>query len=328
MHCTNLYYVEPTMRLAKVLCENSFAERVFFSNSGAEANETALKLTRKYAKENVDPQRTEFITFKNSFHGRTFATLSASGQEKTQKGFEPIVPWFSYATFNDLASVEALITERTSAIMVEPIQGEGGFYPATPEFLEGLRRICDEKRLLLIFDEIQCGLGRAGRNFAYQHYGVTPDIMTLAKALGGGLPLSATLTRAEIAAAFTPGSHGGTMVGNPVAAAAALAFCEELFEGAAAATARGRGEFLRGKLEDIQSRLPIIQEIRGLGLMLAIRLDRPSTPIVKEIEKRGLLCGAIAGDAIRFLPPLIVEEEEIEKACAILEEVLREAVEA
>jgi len=322
LHCTNLYYIEPTARLAQTLAENSFADRVFFSNSGAEANEAALKLARKYAKENIAPERTDFVTFRNSFHGRTFATLSATGQEKIQHGFEPIMPGFSYAEFNDLKSVEALVNGRTAAIMVEPVQGESGFFPATREFLHGLRRLCDERQIVLIFDEIQCGLGRVGVNFAYQYYEVEPDIMTLAKSLGGGLPMGATLAREKIAAAFTPGSHGGTMGGNPVAAAAALAYCEELFGGGLAETARQRGERWRGKLDALQQRHACILEVRGLGLMLAIRLDRPSVDVVKALEKDGLLAGAVGGDAIRFHPPLNVEERELDEAASILDQAL------
>ncbi|MCX7012584.1 MAG: aspartate aminotransferase family protein [Candidatus Sumerlaeota bacterium] len=322
IHCTNLYYVEPTMKLAKVLVEHSFADRAFFSNSGAEANEAALKLARKYAKENVDPKRTDFLTFKNSFHGRTFATVAATGQEKYQHGFEPMMPGFSYAEYNDLASVQALANETTAAIMVEPVQGESGFFPAAPEFLAGLRRLCDEKKIVLVFDEVQCGLGRTGRNFAYEHYGVEPDIMTLAKSLGGGLPMGATLAREHIAAAFTPGTHGGTMGGNPVIAAAALAFCEELFEHGLAETARRNGELWRAKLEALRKRHACIQEVRGLGLMLAIRLDRPSADLVKTLERQGLLASAVAGDSIRFHPPLNVLESELDEAAEILDQVL------
>jgi len=230
IHCTNLYYKEPTMRLAKALVENSFADRVFFCNSGAEANEAALKLARKYSKENVSQGKTDFVTFRNSFHGRTFATLTATGQDKIQHGFEPLFPGVSYAEFNDLESARAAVGEKTAAILIEPVQGESGCFPASIEFLSGLRALCDEKKIVLIFDEVQCGLGRVGRNFAYEHYGVEPDIMTLAKSLGGGLSMGAMLARQKVADAFTPGTHGGTMGGNPVAASAALVVCEALFE--------------------------------------------------------------------------------------------------
>ncbi|OPZ16235.1 MAG: Acetylornithine aminotransferase [candidate division BRC1 bacterium ADurb.BinA364] len=324
IHCTNLYYVEPMLRLAQTLCEHSFADRVCFSNSGAEANEAAMKLARKYAKEAIDPGRTDFISFKNSFHGRTMATLTATGQEKIQHGFEPLVPGYSYAEFNNLDSVRALATGKTIGVIVEPVQGEGGIIPADPAFLAGLRALCDERKMLLIYDEIQCGLGRIGRNFAYEHYGVVPDIMTLAKALGGGLPLGAVLARDEIARAFTPGSHGGTMIGNPVACAAGLAYCEELFENGLAETARARGEELRGKLLDLAKRRSAIREVRGLGLMLAIQLDRPSAEIHKALERNGLLVISIAGDALRLLPPLNVASAEIDEAVGILDRVLGE----
>ncbi len=324
IHCTNLYYKEPTMRLARELVEHSFADRVFFCNSGAEANEAAMKLARKYSKENVAPEKTDFITFRNSFHGRTFATLTATGQDKVQHGFEPLFPGVSYAQFNDLASVQALVNDSTAAILVEPVQGESGCFPATKEFLQGLRDLCDAKKIVLIFDEIQCGLGRVGRNFAYEHYGVTPDIMTLAKSLGGGLPMGAVLARQQIADAFTPGSHGGTMGGNPVAAAAALVVCEELFSKDLAGLASKRGQYLWSRLEEMKSRVPVIEGIRGLGIMIAVQLNQSSAPIVKALETAGLLCGSVAGDSIRFLPPLNVSESEIDRACAILEKVLAE----
>ncbi len=325
LHCTNLYYIEPTMRLAKILVENCFADRVFFCNSGAEANEAALKLSRKFAKENYGEQKTEFITFRNSFHGRTFATLTATGQEKVQHGFEPLFPGVSYANFNDLASVEALINPTTAAIMVEPVQGESGCFPATEEFLRGLRALCDKNQIVLIFDEIQCGLGRVGRNFAYEYYGVTPDVMTIAKSLGGGLPMGAVLAREQVAAAFTPGSHGGTMGGNPVAAAAAMVVCEELFEKNLSKMAQASGNYLRERLLNMAKRIPVLVGVRGLGMMLAAQLNQPSAPIVKQLESRGLLCGSVSGDSIRFLPPLNVLEAEIDEACTILEKVLSEA---
>lgn len=315
IHCTNLYYKEPTMRLAQALVEHCFADRVFFCNSGAEANEAAMKLARKYAKEAFSPKKTDYITFTNSFHGRTFATLTATGQKKIHNGFEPLFPGVSYAGFNDLDSVKALIGDTTAAILVEPVQGESGCFAATGEFLAGLRALCDEHGIVLVFDEVQCGLGRVGRNFAYEHYGVEPDIMTLAKSLGGGLPMGAMLARQKVAEAFAPGTHGGTMGGNPVAAAAALVVCEELFENGLAETARARGEYFWSKLEAMKAGTPAIVDIRGLGLMIAIQLDRPSAPIVKALEQGGLLCGSVAGDAIRFLPPLNVSEAEIDEAC-------------
>jgi acetylornithine/N-succinyldiaminopimelate aminotransferase len=322
LHCTNLYYIEPAMRLAKMLCGNSFADRVFFSNSGGEANEAGMKLARKYAKASVAPERTDFITFKNSFHGRTFATVTATGQPKYHAGFEPMFPGISYATFNDLESVKSLISEKTAAIIVEPVQGEGGFLPAEKGFLQGLRALCDENKIVLVFDEIQTGLGRVGRNFAYEYYDVIPDIMTLAKPLGGGLPIGATLAKEHIAAAFTPGSHGGTMGGNPVVTAAALAYCEELFEGGLAQKAAQAAEYWRGKLEELKAKHDCIVEIRGLGLMLAIRLTVDSASLVKTLEKNGLLTGALADNVVRFHPPLNVSREELDEAAAILDKTL------
>ena len=328
IHCTNLYYIEPTMRLAKTLCERSFADRVFFCNSGVEANEAALKLARKYAKENIAPERADFISFKNSFHGRTFATVTLTGQEKFHHGFEPLLPGVSYADFNDLQSVKALVTDHTAAILVEPVQGEGGVFPADLEFLRGLRQLCDERKIVLIYDEVQTGLGRVGTAFAYQLYGVEPDIMTLAKSLGGGLPMGACLAREQFAAAFSPGVHGGTMGGNPVAAAAALAYCAELFETDLLKNVQERGDQLRGRLEELKTRQPMVKGVRGPGLMIAVQLDRPSAPINKALEKNGLLASAVAGDSIRFLPPLNVTAAEIDEAMGIFERTLAQAAAA
>ena len=249
IHASNLYYTAPQVELAKCLVENSALEKTFFCNSGAEANEAAIKLARKYSKQNGGEKKYEIITALKSFHGRTLATLTATGQEKFQKGFEPLPTGFRYAQFNDLQSFQSQVHESTCAIMIEPVQGEGGVYPAEEDFLRGLRRLCDENNLLLIYDEVQCGMGRTGKLFAYEHYGVEPDIMTLAKALGGGLPIGAMLCREEVASGFSPGDHASTFGGNPVVCAAALAVLEGLLQEGFLENVAARGAYFFEKLE-------------------------------------------------------------------------------
>lgn len=325
LHCSNLYLIAPQIELAALLCEHSFADRVFLANSGAEANEGAIKVVRLYSKQKFSRERTTIISMHQSFHGRTMATLSATGQQKVQKGFEPLVPGFVFATFNDLASVERLINGTTCAIMLEPIQGEGGVIPATPDFLVGVRRLCDERSLALIFDEIQCGLGRTGRNFAYEHYGVVPDIMTLAKALGGGVPIGALLAKGELAETFQPGHHASTFGGNPLAASAALAYLHELFDNRVAVNAAGMGAFLRGELEALAARHPCITQVRGVGLMLALELGPPlAKQVVVSCRQQGLLINAIGDRVLRLLPPLIITEADCREACAKLDGALRD----
>ncbi len=325
LHCSNLYLIAPQIELAALLCEHSFAERVFLANSGAEANEGAIKLVRLYSKQKFSDERTTIITMHRSFHGRTMATLSATGQEKVQKGFEPLVPGFVFATFNDLASVERLISRTTCAILVEPIQGEAGVIPATPDFLAGLRRLCNAHALALIFDEIQCGLGRTGTNFAYEHYGVVPDVMTLAKALGGGVPIGALLAKGELAEAFQPGHHASTFGGNPLAASAALAYLRELFDGQLATSAARMGKFLRGEFEALAARHACIRQVRGVGLMLALELGPPlAKQVVAACRQQGLLINAIGEHVLRLLPPLIITEADCREACMKLDSALRE----
>ncbi|MGC8741248.1 MAG: aspartate aminotransferase family protein [Candidatus Sumerlaeaceae bacterium] len=323
MHCSNFYIIPSQTELAALLCELSFADRCFFCNSGAEANEAAIKLARLRAKKTYGPDRYEIVTMRNSFHGRTLATISATGQEKVQKGFEPLVPGFVYANFNDLESVERAIGKRTCAIMVEPVQGEGGVVPATSEFLRGLRRLCDEHGLLLIFDEVQCGMGRCGRLFAHQVYGVDPDIMTLAKALGNGYPIGAMLAREEVATLLTPGTHGSTFGGNPPACAAALAVLREMATHNWPAHAQKIGAAFIEMLRQRIGLLPNVKEIRGLGLMVGIELTHAGARVVKECLKRGLIINCTMGNVLRLLPPLIVTQSECERAAAIISEVLQ-----
>ena len=319
VHCSNLYYIPTQIELAKLLTGHSFADRVFFGNSGAEANEAAIKIARRWMRENRGPGRHEIITMKDSFHGRTMATLTATGQDKVKVNFEPLLEGFVYGPFNDLEGVAALVTGKTGAIMVEPIQGEGGIRPATEEFLKGLRALCDEKGLLLIFDEVQCGLGRAGTLFAYEHYGVAPDIMTLAKSLGGGLAMGAMLCTEQLAGAFAPGAHASTMGGNALTAAAGLAYVSELIEGEWPAKGATMGAYLISQLgEKAAPRSGIVKEIRGRGMMIGMELAEGAPEVVKACEDLGLLINVTAGQTLRFLPPLNATREEVDEAAGIV----------
>ncbi|HHX76922.1 MAG TPA: aspartate aminotransferase family protein [Firmicutes bacterium] len=323
MHTSNLYYTEPQVELAALLVENSALDKVFFSNSGAEANEGAMKLARKYYREKGE-DRYEIITFINSFHGRTMATLTATGQEKYRQGFQPLLPGIKYARFNDLDSVLQLLTPQTCAVMLEPIQGESGVYPADPVFLKNLKDLCLERDVLLIFDEVQCGLGRTGKLFAYENYGVAPDILTLAKCLGGGLPIGAFLAREEVAAAFKPGDHASTFGGNPVACAAGCAVLRTLL-GGLLAEGREKGEFFLAELKRIKS--PLIKEIRGKGLMVGVELKAGGKEIYRALMEKRVLCNLINGTILRFLPPLIVDREEIASVAGLLGRLLIEYAE-
>ena len=323
IHVSNLYYTLPQIELAKALVESSFAEKVFFSNSGAEANEAAIKLCRKFGScDDGKPGRYEIITMEGSFHGRTLATLTATGQEKFKAGFGPLLPGFKGVPFNDLVAVKETIGDKTIAIMVEPVQGEGGDRVADKEYIIRLREICDERNLLLIFDEVQCGLGRTGRFFAYEHYGVTPDIMTLAKPVGGGLPLGATLATEKVAQVFQPGSHASTFGGNPVACSAGLATLRVIFEEGLVENARVLGDYLMEKLRGLSEKHPAIVDVRGKGLMVGIELSSPCKEIVKECVIKGVLLNCTAETFIRFLPPLIITQEEIDTGLRVLDEVL------
>ncbi|HHU76410.1 MAG TPA: aspartate aminotransferase family protein [Firmicutes bacterium] len=327
IHTSNLYYSEPQVELARMLVENSPAGKVFFANSGAEANEAAIKLARKYTKQRFGRERYEIVTALDSFHGRTLATITATGQEKFHRGFEPLVPGFRYARFNDLNSFRAQINSYTCAIMVEPVQGEGGIHVATPEFLQGLRRLCDEHNLLLIFDEIQCGMGRTGKLFAFEHYHVVPDIFTLAKALGGGLPIGAMLCTEEVAGGFSPGDHASTFGGNPVACAAATAAVGTLLNEGFLELVRQNSAFLLGELERLQGIFPgLIKEIRGKGFMLGLEIGSEAVEIRMHCQDRGLLINCIGGEVLRLLPPLNTKKDELVAALGILEGVLQDWV--
>ncbi len=321
LHCSNLYWNPYAIEAAELLVSLSGMERAFFCNSGTEANEAAIKLARKYGSSN-DPLRTDIITMDHSFHGRTYAAMTATGQTKYQKSFVPLVPGFSYAPFNDIEGVKALVTKRTCAIMVEPIQGEGGVMPAKREFLKDLRALCDREGILLIFDEVQCGLGRTGDPFAYQTYAVKPDVVTLAKALAGGVPMGAVLACGKAADVFQPGDHAATFGGNLIASAAAVVMLKRLGQGDLTASVRSSANRLAQALQELRSQFTTIVDIRGIGLMMGVELSIPVRPIVEECMKRGLLIASSGTNVIRFVPPLTVTSSHIDAAVSILKDVL------
>lgn len=321
VHVSNLYHVEPQARLAKALCDHSFADRVFFCNSGAEANEAAIKLARRYGSEQARG-RNEVITALNSFHGRTLATLTATGQEKIRLGYDPLPAGFRQVPFNDLEAAEAAVDRRTAAILVEPIQGEGGVVAPDPSYVRGLRRLCDDRGLLLMFDEVQVGMGRTGRLFAYEHFGVEPDVMTLAKALGGGLPLGAMLARERVAESFPPGSHASTFGGNPVVCRAGLAVLETLLEDGLVERCEAMGSLLREGLEGLAGRFPFVREVRGKGLILGMEMEFDCAPVIRECMREGLLVASAGANVLRMVPPLTIGEEDVAEALSVLERVL------
>ena len=324
VHVSNLYYTRPQTELAQLLVENSFADRVFFCNSGAEANEAAIKLVRRYAEDKLGSGRYVIISMTNSFHGRTMATLSATGQAKVQKGYDPLLSGFKFVPFDDLESLEEAVGDEVCAVMLEPIQGEGGVVCPHPDYLKGVEEICHARNLLLIFDEVQVGMGRTGKLFAYEHYGVTPHIMTLAKALGNGLPIGAMLSTEKLSSAFGPGSHASTFGGTPLVTAAAKAVLKSLLEDGWIDNSRQMGEYFKGRLEDLSKRHHTIKDVRGLGLILGVELDRPGAPIVDACTERGFLINCIQDNVLRFIPPLIIEKKEIDLLVDALDEILGE----
>ncbi|MDI6889933.1 MAG: acetylornithine transaminase [Thermodesulfovibrionales bacterium] len=323
LHVSNFYYIEPQIKLAKLLVRHTFADKVFFCNSGAEANEAAIKLARKYSKENISPERFEIITAKDSFHGRTLATLTATGQERFQRGFEPLVPGFTHAPFNDIDAIGKAMTKNTCAIMLEPIQGEGGVKLPDPNYLKEVRKICNENNLLLILDEVQTGMGRTGRFFAHEYFGITPDIMTIAKGLGGGVPIGAMLATDKVASAFQPTTHAATFGGNPLVCAAAIATIETLLEdGFILDQCNRMSVYMKERLENLKLKFPaLIVEIRGLGLLLGMELTIECEAIVKTCLEMGVLINCTAEKVLRFMPPLIVQKKDIDHLINILEKV-------
>ncbi|HIG52459.1 MAG TPA: aspartate aminotransferase family protein [Candidatus Latescibacteria bacterium] len=327
MHVSNLYHTIPSVQLAKMLVENSFADRVFFCNSGTESWEATLKFCRKWGNTTHAKPKNRLLAFNDSFHGRTYGSISTTGQPKYHKGFEPLLPGIDFADFNDLASVEKALTDETCAILVEPLQAEGGIYSATPEFLQGLRDLCDEREMLLVFDEIQVGCGRLGSLWAHQQYGVEPDIMTLAKALGGGLPIGVALLRQKVADAIQAGDHAATFGANPVACAAAVVVFGKLIEDGFIDTVREKGEYLIGRLEKLQERWPEhISGVRGRGLIAGAVTQRPAADYLAAFRERDILVATAGADVVRFLPPLIVEKDRIDEVVDVFDEILRQGV--
>lgn len=321
LHISNLYHIAPQAELARELCRHSFADRVFFCNSGAEANEAAIKLARRYGAEWLGGKY-EIVSAHNSFHGRTLATLTATGQEKVRAGYDPLPEGFRQVPYNDLAAMEQAVGEKTAAILVEPIQGEGGVVVPDSGYLKGLRELCDRRGLLLIFDEVQVGMGRTGKLFAYEHFGVEPDIMTLAKALGGGLPVGAMLAKAAVAQSFIPGTHASTFGGNPLVCGVGLAVLKTLTQGGVVKNCARMGRLLFGALQGLKKRFPFIREVRGKGLILGMEMERDGNKIVSDCLESGLLLNCTAQKVLRFLPPLTIGKGEIERALSIVEKVL------
>ncbi len=324
IHCSNFYHIPSQIELAELLCEHSFGDRVFFCNSGAEANEAAMKLVRKYSAEKYGSNRFEVITALASFHGRTIGTISATGQDKVKAGFNPLLPGFHYVPFGDAEALRKAISPQICAVMLEPVQGEGGVRVAPPGYLEAVRQICDENDLLLVFDEVQVGCGRTGSLFAYQQDGVAPDVITLAKALAGGPPIGAMVATEKIAECFGPGSHGSTFGGNPLMATAAVAAMRALLEDGVLDNCVAMGNYLRSRLEELRDRYSFISEVRGRGLILGMELSIPGGDIVSQALQKGLLINCTANTVLRFLPPLIVTREEIDEAMTILDGILQE----
>ena len=322
IHCSNLYYTEPQATLAARLAELTGFDRVFLANSGAEANEGALKLARKYGK-TLSPDRVEIITAENSFHGRTLATLTATGQPKYREGYEPLPAGFRYVTYNDLDSLKSVISDKTCAVLIEPIQGEGGVYVPDEGYLAAVRELCNQTGALLIFDEIQTGMGRTGHLLASQTFGVKPDIVTLAKGLGGGVPIGAFLTTDKIAGAFHAGDHGTTFGGNPLASAAGNAVLDVLAQENLAANASARGEYLMAELRKLQGKYPsLIKDVRGCGLMVGMELTVPGRDIVNRCLEAGAIINCTAGNVLRFVPPLTITNEHIDELIVILAKAL------
>ncbi len=318
IHVSNNYYHELQATLAETLVRHAFPGKVFFCNSGAEANEAAFKLVRKLG----TPSRFEIIAMERSFHGRTFAGISATGQQKFREGFEPVVPGFKHVPFNDLTALERAVTAKTIAIVMEPIQGEGGVHVADAQYVSGVKRLCQDKKIYLIFDEVQTGMGRTGRMFCYKNLGVEPDVMTLAKSLGGGFPIGAMLAKKEIADVLSPGTHATTFGGGPLACAASLAVFEAIEKEKLLNNAVIVGSYLFKKLNELRKRHVVIRDVRGMGLMAGIELSIEGKNIYEECLKRKLLINCTQGNVLRIMPPLIVREKEVNRAIEILDEVL------
>jgi predicted acetylornithine/succinylornithine family transaminase len=321
LHVSNLHYSEPQARLAEILVEHSFADRVFLCNSGAEANEAAIKLARRYGHDRGGG-RYEVVTALGSFHGRTLGTISATGQEKVRTGFEPSLPGFRYAPYDDVAAVEAALSPKTIAVMVEPVQGESGVIVPKQDYLQRLRQLCDRHDLLLILDEVQTGVGRTGTLFAYEQAGIVPDIITLAKGLGNGVPIGAMLARESVAQSFQQGSHGSTFGGNALACAAAVAVMQTLVSEGVLSSCVAMGQRLHEGLASLADRHPSIREVRGMGLLVGVELTEPAAAVVDRCREHGLIVNATGDKVVRFAPPLIVSAAEVDEAVQLFAQAL------
>lgn len=322
IHCSNLYYTQVQADAAEKLTKLSGFGKVFFGNSGAEANEGAIKVARKYA-HTISPDKSQIITALHSFHGRTLATLTATGQPKYQEGFGPLPAGFDYVEYNNIEALEKMMSENTAAVMLEPIQGEGGVHVPTAEYLKKVRALCDKYNAVLIFDEIQTGIGRSGEFFAYDKFGVKPDVVTLAKGLAGGVPIGAFITSDKIADVLHAGDHGSTFGGNPLACAAANVVLATVGNEAFLKHVEEMGDYMKSRLEAIKAKFPtLVKEVRGVGLILGMEINKPGRDIVNACLEKGSIINCTAGNVLRFVPPLIVEKEHIDEVCDILEAVL------
>lgn len=322
IHCSNLYYTEVQVEAAEKLKKLSGMDKVFFGNSGAEANEGAIKLARKYAT-NIDPEKIQIISALHSFHGRTLATLTATGQDHYHHGFGPLPAGFDYVPYNDIQALEAKMSDKTCAVMLEAIQGEGGVHVPDPDYLPKVRALCDKYNAVLIFDEVQCGMGRTGTFFGCQQFGVKPDIVTLAKGLAGGVPIGAFMATDKVANAFHAGDHGSTFGGNPLACAAACVVLDALIDGNLMENAKEIGAYLQSKFEEYKAKYPnLIKEVRGRGLILGMELTRPGREIANECLDYGAIINCTAGNVLRFVPPLNITKAHIDELISVLDKVL------
>ncbi len=323
LHTSNYYYIEPQATLAEKICSHTCADRVFFGNSGAEANEGAIKLAKIYHYKNGHPERMEIITLKNSFHGRTLATIASTGQKKYQQAYEPLTPGFIHVEINDIENLKQTVNHETGAIMLELVQGESGVHPIDKEYVQQVRKLCDEYDIPLIIDEVQTGMGRTGKLMAYQHFDIEPDIFTMAKALGGGVPIGALCAKEKYAKYFTPGDHGSTFGGNFLATTAGNVVFDVFDKENILDNAQESGAYFKNKLEEMAKTSKLVKEIRGIGLMLGVELNEPvADDICHKLEEKGFLIGTVAGKILRFLPPLIVTTDDIDMLCDALKEYL------
>lgn len=323
-HVANLYWIQEQVALAKLLVENSFGDQVFFCNSGAEANEGAIKLARKYSYKKYGEGRNQIIAMESAFHGRTLGTLSVTYNKKYQEGFGPIPEGFKFTAFNDIDALEKAITDKTCGIIMEPIQGEGGVTSAEEDFIKEVKMLCEEKDILLIFDEVQCGIARTGKLFAYENYGIEPDIMTLAKALASGFPIGAVIAKGHVSEAFNPGDHGTTFGGNPLACAAALGTMNYILKEKLWEKVEESSKYFRQQLQSLVDKYPWVKKLKGKGLMVGLELEIEGTPIVDKAFNEGIIINCTAGKVLRFLPPLIIEKEDLQKTVEVLDKIFQE----